>query len=126
MGSAIELPDVKDIAFVLEDGCLVVVTVEVMWTREEGHNGWETCRPRLPIHPIAKITARINLRNVSVSITGVPSILSFVRSDDRQQLVPLQELCDCLITNRTISHSKEGDIGRSIREEVRTTPDVIV
>jgi hypothetical protein len=58
VGGTIELPDVKDIAFVLEDGSLVVVTVKVMRTREEGHNGWETCRPRLPVHPIAKVTTR--------------------------------------------------------------------
>lgn len=58
MGSTIELPDVKDIAFVLEDGRLVVVTVEVMRAREEGHDRWETCRPRLPVHPIAKIPER--------------------------------------------------------------------
>jgi len=61
MGSAIELPDVKDITLVLEDSCLVVVTVEVMGTREEGHDRWETCRSRLPVHPIAIITARVNL-----------------------------------------------------------------
>jgi hypothetical protein len=58
MGSAIELPDVKDVTLVLEDSCLVVVTVEVMRAREEGHDGWETCRPRLPVHPIAKITVK--------------------------------------------------------------------
>ena len=61
MGSAIELPDIKHITLVLEDSCLVVVTVEVMRAREEGHDGWKTCRPRLPVHPIAKITARVNL-----------------------------------------------------------------
>lgn len=61
MGSAIELPDVKDITLVLEDSCLVVVAVEVMGAREEGHDGWETCRPRLPVHPIAIITARVNV-----------------------------------------------------------------
>lgn len=54
MRSAIELPDVKDVTLVLEDSRLVVVTVEVVRAREEGHDGWKTCRPRLPVHPIAK------------------------------------------------------------------------
>lgn len=61
MGSAIELPDVKNITFILKDSRLVVVTVEVMRAREESHDGWETCRPRLTVHPIAKITAGVNL-----------------------------------------------------------------
>jgi len=61
MGSAIELPNVKDVTLVLEDGRLVVVAVEVVGAREEGHDGWETCRPRLSVHPIAKITTRVNI-----------------------------------------------------------------
>ena len=61
MGSTIELPNVKDITFILEDSCLVVVTVEVVRAREEGHNGGKTRRPRLSIHPIAKTTEKVNL-----------------------------------------------------------------
>jgi hypothetical protein len=61
MGGAIELADIKDITLVLEDGRLVVVTIEVVRAREEGHDGWEPRRPRLSVHPIAKITARINM-----------------------------------------------------------------
>ena len=54
MGGAIELSDIEDIALVLEDSRLIVVTIEVVRTREEGHDGWETCRPRLSVHPVAK------------------------------------------------------------------------
>jgi len=61
MGGAIKLSNIKDITFILEDGRLVVVTVEVVRAREEGHDGWETCRPRLSVHPIARITAKISL-----------------------------------------------------------------
>ena len=61
MGGAIELPDIKDITLVLEDSRLVVVTIEVVRTREEGHDGWEACRPRLSVHPIAEITARVSI-----------------------------------------------------------------
>ena len=101
MGSAIELSNVKDIALVLEDRCFVVVTIEVVRAREEGHDGWETCRPRLPVHPIARITTRVNIHEKAVNHGyTIPGVLSFVCSDDRQQLIPLQELCDRLITRR--------------------------
>ena len=56
MGGAIKLPDIKDIAFILEDSSLVVVTIEVVRARKEGHDGWETCRPRLSVHPDRKST----------------------------------------------------------------------
>lgn len=61
MGGTVELPDIEHITLVLEDCRLVVVTVKVVWAREEGHNGWEARRPRLSIHPIAKIAARISV-----------------------------------------------------------------
>jgi len=61
MGSAIELPDVKDITFILEDSRLVVVTIEVMRAREEGHDGWETCCPRLTVHPVARRVGKVGL-----------------------------------------------------------------
>lgn len=61
MRSAIELPDVEDIALIFEDSCLIVVTVQVVRAREEGHDGGETCRSRLSVHPIAKTTERVNL-----------------------------------------------------------------
>lgn len=60
MGGTIELPDIKDITFILENSRLVVVTIEVVRAREKGHDGWETRGPRLSVHPIAKITARVN------------------------------------------------------------------
>ena len=61
MGGTIELPNIKDITFILENSRLVVVTIEVVRAREKGHDRWETCRPCLSIHPIAKTTARVNL-----------------------------------------------------------------
>jgi len=83
MGSAIELSNVKDVTLVLEDGCLVVVTIEVVRAGEESHDRWETCRPRLPVHPIAKITRRVNIREKVVNHGyTIPGVLSFMRSDD--------------------------------------------
>lgn len=61
MGGTVELPDIQHITLILEDRCLVVVTIEVVRTREEGHDGWEACRPRLSVHPIAEITARVSI-----------------------------------------------------------------
>ena len=82
MGSAIELPNVKYVTLILEDGCLVVVTIEVVRAREEGHDGWEACRPRLSVHPIAKMVRVSTCWKVANRGYTVPSILSFVRSDD--------------------------------------------
>jgi len=62
MGGAIELPDVQDITLVLENSRFVVVTIEIVRAREESHDRWETCCPRLSVHPIAKITARVSTR----------------------------------------------------------------
>lgn len=82
MGSAIELSNVKDVTLVLEDGCLVVVTIEVVRARKEGHDGWETCRPRLSVHPIAIIMTRVNIHEVVNHGRTIPGVLSFVCSDN--------------------------------------------
>lgn len=54
MRSAVELPNVHDIALVLEHGRFVVVDVEVVGGREDGHDRGEACRFRLAIHAIPK------------------------------------------------------------------------
>jgi hypothetical protein len=50
---AVELPDVHHVALVLQDGCLVVVDIQVVWSTEDSHDGWEASRLCLPIHPIS-------------------------------------------------------------------------
>ena len=52
MRGAIELSDVHDIALVLQDGCFVVVYVEVVRGGEQGHHRREAGRPRLAIHTV--------------------------------------------------------------------------
>jgi len=53
MGCAIKLSNVHHIAFVFEDGGLVVVNVEIIWCRENGHDGGESSRLGLSIHAIS-------------------------------------------------------------------------
>ena len=69
---AVELPDVHDVVLILEDSGLVVVHVEVVWRTEDGHDTGEASRPCFPIH-------------------SVPSVLRFVRTDDRKQVVLFEE-----------------------------------
>lgn len=52
MWRAVELPDVHHIALVLQDGCLVVVDVQIVRSTEDSHNRWKAGRLCLPIHPI--------------------------------------------------------------------------
>lgn len=52
MWRAIELPDVHHIALILQDGRLVVVDIQIVWSTEDSHYRWEARRLRLPIHPI--------------------------------------------------------------------------
>lgn len=72
MRSTVELSDIHDVVFVLEHGGLVVVDVEVVWCGEDGHDGRKSGRTRLAVHPVA-------------------SVLRFVGSDDRKEIVLLEE-----------------------------------
>ena len=72
MRSAVELPDVHDIILVLQDRGLVVVDIEIVGRTEDGHDAREAGRPCFSVHAVA-------------------SILCFVRTDDREQVVLLQE-----------------------------------
>ena len=53
MRCAIKLSDVQDVRFVLEDRRLVVVHIEVIWSREQRHYGWETGRASFPVHTVS-------------------------------------------------------------------------
>ena len=72
MGCAVELPDVHDVVLVLENGSLIVVHVEVVRRTEDGHDTGETSGSCFPIH-------------------SVSSILRFVRTNDRKQVVLFEE-----------------------------------
>ena len=59
MRGAIELSDVHDIALVLQDGCFVVVYVEVVGGREDCHYRRETCGFCLPVHSVAEYLSEV-------------------------------------------------------------------
>lgn len=67
-----ELPDVHDVVLVLQNSGLVVVDVEIVGRAEDGHDAGKAGRARLPIHAIA-------------------GVLGFVCTDDREQIVLLEE-----------------------------------
>ena len=69
---AVELPDVHDVVLVLEYGSLVVVDIEVVRRAEDSHDTGETSSPCFPVH-------------------SVSSILCFVRTNDREQVVLFKE-----------------------------------
>ena len=53
MRGGVELSNVKNITFILEDRSFVVIHVKVVRCREEGHDRGETCSPCLSIHTIS-------------------------------------------------------------------------
>jgi hypothetical protein len=85
-----KLSDIHDIVLILQDCSLVIVNVEIVGCAKDGHNTGEAGCARLAIHPVA-------------------GILSFMRSNDGEQVVFLEE--------RTSGW---------VRKEVRATADVIM
>ena len=73
MWCRVELPDVEDIALVLQDSGFVVVDIEVVRGAEDGHDAGEAGSSGLAVHAIT-------------------SILSFVGSDDREEVVLFEEV----------------------------------
>lgn len=73
MGCAVELSDVHDIVLVLQDRSLVIVYVEVVRGREDGHHTRKACGPCLAVHSIA-------------------SILGFVGPDNGEKVVLFEEV----------------------------------
>lgn len=72
MRGAIELPDIHNVVLVLQNGSLVVVDIEIVGGREDGHDTGETSGSRLPVHSVA-------------------GILGLVSSDNREQVVLFEE-----------------------------------
>lgn len=53
MWGAVKLPDVHDIALVLENGGLVVVHIKIIWSREDSHNGRESSGLGFAVHAVS-------------------------------------------------------------------------
>lgn len=75
MRGAVELPDIHHVVLVLQNRGLVVVHIEVVWSAKDGHHTRESCCSSLPVH-------------------AVPGILSFVRTNNGEQVVLFEE-CTC-------------------------------
>ena len=52
MWHAVELPDAEHARLVLDHRYLVVIYVEVIWRREEGHDTRESRLAALAVHPV--------------------------------------------------------------------------
>lgn len=84
------MANVHNVVLVLQDCSLVVVDIQVVGGTEDGHDTGEASGSRLAVH----------------AVTGV---LSFMGTNDGQQIVLLQESACC-----------------RVRKEVRTASDVVV
>jgi len=82
MGRAVKLPDVHNVAFVLQDSRFVVVHVEIIGSGENGHDRRKAGRLGLAIHAVS--TLPIQRAGQSSEKRLLPRILSLVCSYDRQ------------------------------------------
>ena len=55
MWCRVELPDVEEIALVLQDSGFVVVDIEIVGCGEEGHYGREASCPCLTVHAVSRL-----------------------------------------------------------------------
>lgn len=58
MRTTVELSNVHDVVFIFEDSGFVVVNIEVVWCREDGHDGRESCSLGLSVHTISTLSER--------------------------------------------------------------------
>ena len=113
MRREVKLPNIHYVALILEHGRFIVVDIEVVGSGKDGHYGGESSRFGFAVHAIT-------------------SILSFVRSNDGEEVVTFEELGGGLVADETESvvnkrRSKNGDGGMDdVREEIGTSTDVIV
>jgi hypothetical protein len=89
MWGAVELSDIHDIVLILQYRGFVVVDVQIVGGREDGHNGRKLCCSSLAVHAISRYKRR--------DIRDLPSVLGFVGSYYRQEIVPFKELTRCII-----------------------------
>lgn len=73
MWRAVKLSDIHDVVLILEDCGLVVIDVEVVWSGEDSHDGWESGSAGFSVH-------------------AVSGILSLVGADDGEEVVFLEEV----------------------------------
>jgi len=49
---AVELPDIHNIALILENGCFVIVHIKIVGGGEDGHDRGEACALRFAVHAV--------------------------------------------------------------------------
>lgn len=62
MWGTVELPDVHDVALVLENGRFVIIHVEIIGGREDGHDGGKTCALRFTVHAVTAYVSDIGVQ----------------------------------------------------------------
>ena len=82
MWCRVELPDVEDIALVLQDSGLVVVDIEIVGCGEEGHYGREASCPCLTVHAVSVGDEQSEYPSRRDRQHGIPGILGFMSADD--------------------------------------------
>jgi hypothetical protein len=83
---AIKLPNVQHVRFIFEDRRLVVVHVQVIWSGEECHHGWETSRASFPVHTVPVSTLSHDLNNSEKKHWYPASCASCARMMDNNRL----------------------------------------
>lgn len=73
-----KLPDVHHVVLVLEHSGFVVIYVQIVWSTEDRHDAGKPSRPCLSIH-------------------AIPSILSLMGTDYRQEVILLEECASGVI-----------------------------
>lgn len=72
MRSAVELPNVHNIIFVLENSRLVIIYIQIVWSRENRHYSWELCRASFAIHAISALSKENEVYNTPHPVPHVP------------------------------------------------------
>jgi hypothetical protein len=98
MGRTVELPDVHNVAFILQNSRFVIIHVEIIGSGENGHDGGKTGCLGLAIHAIS--ASVIQKAGESSRKRLLPRILSLVCSYNRQQIVAFKEVACSLVSVR--------------------------
>jgi len=99
MWGAIELSDVHNVILILQHRGFVVIDVQIIWSREDGHDGRKLCCSSLAVHAIARYKPK--------ATKDLPSILRFVCSYYRQEIISFKEL-----TGSVIAEIVSGNLNR--------------
>jgi hypothetical protein len=75
--STVELPDVHDVALIFENSSFVIVHIEVIGCREDGHDGGKACAFRFAVHAVSVDLCqqlRVRFDEINMSHTQRPAL----------------------------------------------------